>query len=92
MTAVTVLALTDSVLMLNVYDARTHPSIAVLVLSIAVAALVSVGATFGGTLVSEYGSNVETAGDSPACIGPETDVMPGDRGDRSAEPIPGGGR
>ena len=28
-------------------------------------ALVAVGATFGGTLVFDYGFNVETAGDSP---------------------------
>jgi hypothetical protein len=51
------------------------------VLSIVVAALVSVGATFGGSLVFEFGFNVETAGDSPVWHVSETDVKPGDHGD-----------
>jgi uncharacterized membrane protein len=81
MIAVTALALTDIALRLNVYHTRTHPSLAILVLSIVVAALVSVGATFGGSLVFEYGFNVETAGDSPVWHVSETDVMPGEHGD-----------
>ncbi len=43
-----------------------------------VAALVAIGATFGGSLVFEHGFNVETAGDSPAWHVSETDMMPGD--------------
>lgn len=77
MIAVTVLALTDIALRLNVYDTRTYPSVAILVLSIVVAALVAVGATFGGTLVFEYGFNVETASDSPVWHQSEHDVLPG---------------
>ncbi|MGZ4767716.1 MAG: hypothetical protein ACXVLX_03610 [Ilumatobacteraceae bacterium] len=50
----------------------------ILVISIMVAALVAVGATFGGSLVFEHGFNVETAGDSPTWHVSETDVMPGD--------------
>ena len=50
---------------MNVYDTRSYPTVAILVLSIVVAGLVSVGAMFGGTLVYDYGFNVETAGDSP---------------------------
>lgn len=38
-------------------------------------AIVSV---FGGTLVFDYGFNVETAGDSPVWHTSEADVMPGD--------------
>jgi len=47
-------------------------------LSVLIAVLVSVGATFGGSLVFDYGFNVETAGDHPAWHTSETDVLPGD--------------
>lgn len=77
MITVTVLALIDIALRLNVYHTRTHPTAAILVLSIVVALLVSVGAAFGGTLVYDYGFNVETAGDSPVWHPSETDVLPG---------------
>jgi uncharacterized membrane protein len=81
MITVTVLALVDIALRLNVYHTRTHPSIAIFVLSIVIAVLVSIGATFGGTLVFDYGFNVETAGDSPVWHPSETDVMPRDHAD-----------
>ena len=51
--------------------------IGVVVLSVVIAILVSVGATFGGSLVYDYGFNVETAGDSPVWHKSETDVFPG---------------
>ncbi|HEX2785750.1 MAG TPA: DUF2231 domain-containing protein [Ilumatobacteraceae bacterium] len=75
---VTALALVDIALRLNGYHTRTHPTVPILVISIMVAALVAVGATFGGSLVFEHGFNVETAGDSPVWHVSETDVMPGD--------------
>lgn len=78
MITVSVLAVIDVVLRLGVYDTRTYPTVAILVLSIVVAALVAIGATFGGSLVFEYGFNVETAGDSPVWHQSETDVLPGD--------------
>jgi uncharacterized membrane protein len=78
MITVTVLALADIALRLNVYDERTYPSVAILVLSLVVAALVAIGATFGGSLVFEYGFNVETAGDSPVWHQSESDVFPGE--------------
>ena len=81
MITVTVLAAVDIALRLNVYNTRTHPSAAILVLSVAVALLVSLGATFGGTLVYDYGFNVETASDSPVWHQSETDVMPGQHAD-----------
>lgn len=77
MLTVTVLALVDIALRLNVYHTRTHPTVAILALSIVVALLVSLGATFGGTLVYDYGFNVETAGDSPVWHRSESDVVPG---------------
>jgi len=79
MIVVTVLALTDIALRLNSYDSRDHPSAAIIVLSVVVALLVSIGAAFGGTLVFDYGFNVETAGDSPVWHPSETDVLPGDK-------------
>jgi hypothetical protein len=75
---VTALAVVDIALRLSVYDTRTHPTVPILVISILVAGLVAVGATFGGSLVFEHGFNVETASDSPAWHVSETDVMPGD--------------
>jgi uncharacterized membrane protein len=74
---VTTLALIDIGLRLRVYHTRSHPTVVILVLSILVAGLVAVGATFGGSLVFEHGFNVENAGDSPAWHVSETDVMPG---------------
>jgi hypothetical protein len=40
-----------------------------------------VGGTLGGSLVFDYGFNVENAGDSPAYHRSETDVLPGDPSD-----------
>jgi uncharacterized membrane protein len=78
MITVTVLALIDIALRVSEYDDRTYPTVAILVLSIVVALLVAIGAAFGGTLVFDYGFNVETAGDSPVWHRSETDVLPGD--------------
>ncbi len=77
MLTVTVLALADIAWRLN--DYHTHPvtPVGIAVLSAAIAVLVSFGATFGGTLVYDYGFNVETAGDSPVWHPSETDVLPG---------------
>jgi uncharacterized membrane protein len=77
MMTVTALALVDVVWRLNSYHTETVSPIGIVVLSVAIAVLVSVGATFGGTLVYEYGFNVETAGDSPVWPESETDVFPG---------------
>ncbi len=77
MITVTILAAVDIVWRLVDYD-RSYPTIGVLVLSIVVALLVSWGATYGGTLVYDYGFNVETAGDSPVWHVSEVDVFPGD--------------
>jgi uncharacterized membrane protein len=79
MISVTLLVLVDIGLRLSVYHTRTHPTVAILVLSIAVALLVSLGAAFGGTLVYDYGFNVETAGDSAVWHQSEVDVLPRER-------------
>ena len=46
-------------------------------LSVAAAALVSWGSTYGGSLVFDYGFNVETSGDHPVWHVSEQDVYPG---------------
>jgi uncharacterized membrane protein len=79
MITVTVLALIDIALRLSGYDSEASTPPAVMVLSVAIALLVSWGATYGGTLVFDYGFNVETAGDSPVWHPSETDVLPGEK-------------
>jgi uncharacterized membrane protein len=77
MIAVTVLALADIGWRLSDYHSALVTPVGIMILSLVVAGLVSVGATFGGSLVFEYGFNVETAGDSPVWHKSETDVFPG---------------
>lgn len=77
MVTVTVLALADIAWRLNDYHTHLVTPVGIAVLSAVIAGLVSVGATFGGTLVYDYGFNVETAGDSPVWHKSEQDVLPG---------------
>src|SRR4051794_24744487 len=77
MITVTVLVLVDlAVRALGNADDTSTP-VGVMVMSVGAAGLVSLGATLGGTLVYDYGFNVETAGDHPAWHESETDVFPG---------------
>ena len=78
MVTVTVLALVDIALRLNAYNTELSTPPAIMVLSLVIAGLVSWGATYGGSLVFDYGFNVETAGDSPVWHKSEHDVFPGD--------------
>ena len=79
MVTVTVLALANIAWRLNDYHTEAVTPLGIMILSIVVGVLVSVGATFGGTLVYDYGFNVETAGDSPVWHKSETDVLPGQK-------------
>ena len=81
MVTVTVLALADIAWRLNVYHTAPVTPVGISVLSVVIGLLVSVGATFGGSLVYDYGFNVETAGDHPVWHRSETDVFPGDKHD-----------
>ncbi len=81
----TVLAIVDTIWRLNSYHTEVTTPAGLVVLSVVIALLVSLGATFGGTLVYDYGFNVETAGDSPVWHKSETDVLPGHHDD-SAPP------
>jgi uncharacterized membrane protein len=77
MVTVTVLALADIAWRLSQYDSELHTPVALMALSVVIALLVSLGATYGGTLVYDYGFNVETAGDHPVWHKSDTDVLPG---------------
>jgi uncharacterized membrane protein len=79
MSTVTVLALVDIALRLNAYNTEVSTPNGIMALSVVIALLVSLGATYGGTLVFDYGFIVETAGDSPVWHKSETDVLPGDK-------------
>ena len=77
MITVTILALADVIWRLDAYHTEPVTPPAIAAISVVIALLVSVGATFGGTLVFDYGFNVETAGDSPVWHRSEIDVLPG---------------
>lgn len=77
MVTVTVLALVDIAWRLNEYNTSSSTPVGLAVLSVLIAVLVSAGATFGGSLVFDYGFNVETAGDHPVWHTSEEDVFPG---------------
>ena len=77
MITVTVLTIIDVAWRLSMDASLSNTPGRIAVLSVLIALLVSLGATFGGTLVYEYGFNVETAGDSPVWHKSETDVVPG---------------
>ena len=79
MIVVTVLALLDLALRLTTYDGDAYAPAGLAALSAVVALGVMLGASYGGTLVFDYGFNVETAGDSPVWHKSETDVYPGQK-------------
>ena len=78
MVTVTLIVLVDVVIRIGQWDDGATGG-AVLALSAAAALLVTVGAMYGGSLVYDYGFNVETAGDSPVWHESETDVYPGQK-------------
>ena len=78
MIATTLLVLADIAWRLTTYDGFTHTPGRVAVLSTLIALLVVVGSTYGGSLVFDYGFNVETSGDHPVWHESEKDVFPGD--------------
>ncbi|HEY8215693.1 MAG TPA: DUF2231 domain-containing protein, partial [Acidimicrobiia bacterium] len=77
MVTVTVLVLVDIALRTLVYGGEPSSPLVVVVLSVAAALLTAVGGTIGGSLVYDFGFNVENAGDAPAYHSSETDAMPG---------------
>jgi uncharacterized membrane protein len=80
MVTVTVLVLVAIALRWFAYDGDTHTGAVALVVSLLVAVLTGVGGTIGGSLVYDYGFNVETSGDHPVWHRSEIDVFPADKG------------
>jgi len=79
MITVTVIVLVDLISRVTAYDDRMSAPIGAVIMSVVAALLVSVGATYGGSLVYDYGFNVETAGDHPVWHESEIDVYPGQK-------------
>jgi uncharacterized membrane protein len=75
MLTVTALVLVDLGWRLAALDAVYTP-LGVAVLSVVAALLVMLGASLGGSLVYDYGFNIETAGDHPVWHCSEADVWP----------------
>jgi uncharacterized membrane protein len=80
MVTLTVVVLVAIGLRLFAWDGDDHTGVAALVLSLVIAGLTTLGGTVGGTLVYDYGFNVETAGDHPVWHKSEHDVLPGQKG------------
>jgi uncharacterized membrane protein len=78
MLTVTALVVVDIALRLNGYHTDVSTPVGIMILSVVIAAFVALGATYGGSLVFDYGFNVEAAGDSPVWHPSETDVLPGE--------------
>ena len=77
MVAVTVAVLVGVVLRLGTFSDEASTPGGLLVLSIVVFGLTTLGGTIGGSLAYDYGFNVETAGDHPVWHESEEDVFPG---------------
>jgi uncharacterized membrane protein len=77
MLSATALTLIELALRALALHDRPHTPLIVALFSVAVAVLISIGATYGGSLVYDYGFNVETAGDHPVWHKSETDLLPG---------------
>jgi uncharacterized membrane protein len=79
MVTVTVVVLAGiAVRALAFWDEASTPGLA-LAFTATAAALTAVGGTLGGSLVFDYGFNVETAGDDPAWHRSERDLTPADK-------------
>jgi uncharacterized membrane protein len=83
MIGVTVLVLVDLFWRVAAGDSESTPA-GLAILTVIAAALVVTGASYGGSLVYDYGFNVETAGDHPVWHHDERDVWPGEKEPREA--------
>lgn len=76
MLTVTVLVLVDLVWRGTAALHEDHTPLPIAILSVVAALLVMLGASLGGSLVYDYGFNVETSGDHPVWHHDEADVWP----------------
>ena len=79
MITVTVIVLVDLLVRVTSYKDNVSTPIGIVILSAVAAGLVSLGATIGGSLVYDYGFNIETSGDHPVWHKSEVDVFPGQK-------------
>jgi uncharacterized membrane protein len=79
MIAVTGVVVVDLLVRFIGYDDRGWTPVGIVVLSVLAALLTVLGATIGGSLVYDYGFNVETAGDHPVWHQTEADMLPADK-------------
>jgi uncharacterized membrane protein len=77
MLSVTTLALISFILRLTAFSTAGGAPVAAFIISVIIALVIAWGATYGGSLVFDYGFNVETAGDHPVWHESEVDVFPG---------------
>jgi uncharacterized membrane protein len=76
MITATVLVVVDLVMRTWMYDNAGHTPGRVLLVTLVIFVLITIGGAIGGELTYDYGFNVETAGDSPVWSKSEADVMP----------------
>jgi uncharacterized membrane protein len=88
MVVATLVVVADLALRTLRYHALASPPPLILALSLVALVLITIGATYGGSMVFDYGFNVETAGDHPVWSKSETDVFPGHHGDAAATSDP----
>lgn len=79
MLTLTGVVIVNIVLRLSTFVHDGHSPLVLVVFSVVIGLLVTIGGTLGGALAYEYGFNVETAGDSPVWHQTEKDVMPGEK-------------
>lgn len=85
MIVVTLLVVLDLILRVSTYmDNGSSPAV-IVALSVVAAILTFVGSTIGGSLVYDYGFNIETSGDHPVWHESEVDVWPGQKAQAAAE-------
>ena len=77
MVTVTLIVLVDIGLRWLRYHGAGHTPPVIFALTAAAGVLTFVGATYGGSMVFDYGFNVETAGDHPVWHKSEVDAFPG---------------
>jgi uncharacterized membrane protein len=75
MLTTTVIVLVDIIVRLSGWG-QGYAKLPILILSLLALALVSTGAAYGGSLVYEYGFNVENASDLPQYHESATDIYP----------------
>ena len=81
MITVTVFVLADIAVRVFARPDDHYTHVVALVLSLGAGLLTVIGGTLGGTLVYDYGFNIETAADSPVWHPSEHDLMPGEHKD-----------